>query len=190
MRIVGGRLSGRRFKGPPGDVTRPTAERVREAIASALQARDLIEGRRVLDMYAGTGALGFEALSRGAESAVFVERDPRVARALEDSAQELGVGGLSVVLREDLSKNRAQREVLARGPFSLVFADPPYADLSRAIEVIEALCAARLLAPHGVLLLEHAAKVTPRLPNSLTQLSSYRYGDTAVLLLASEGQES
>lgn len=190
MRIVGGKLSGRRFKGPPGDVTRPTAERVREAIASALDARDLIRGRRVLDLYAGTGALGFEALSRGAESAVFVERDSRVAKALAESAQELGVSEVTHVLREDLSRARGQREVLARGPFSLVFADPPYADLARAIEVIEALCAAALLAPHGVLLLEHPAKVTPRLPNPLTELSSYRYGDTAVLLLASEGQES
>jgi 16S rRNA (guanine966-N2)-methyltransferase len=190
MRIVGGRLSGRRFKGPPGEVTRPTAERVREAIASALEARDLIQGRRVLDLYAGTGALGFEALSRGAESAVFVERDPRVAKALEESAQELGVREASSVLRDDLTRSRAQREVLARGPFSLVFADPPYADLARALDAIEALCAAGLLAPGGVLLLEHTSKVTPRLPNSLTELSSYRYGDSAVLMLASEGQES
>jgi 16S rRNA (guanine966-N2)-methyltransferase len=190
MRIVGGKLSGRRFKGPPGDATRPTAERVREAVASALMARGLIEGRRVLDLYAGTGALGFEALSRGAGSAVFVERDPRVAKALEASAQELGLGDVSYVLREDLSRPRALREVLARGPFSLVFADPPYADLARAIDVIEALCAASLLAADGVLLLEHSAKVTPRLPNSLTELSSYRYGDTAVLLLASESQET
>ena len=187
MRIVGGRLSGRRFKGPPGDVTRPTAERVREALASALMARGLIEGTRALDLYAGTGALGFEALSRGAHHVLFVERDPRVARALAQSAAELGLTAQCEVLREDLGKPRTQREVLARGPFSLVFADPPYAELHAALDVIQALCEGALLADDAVLLLEHPAKQRPRIPDLLRELSSYRYGDTAVTMLAPKG---
>ena len=79
MRIVGGSLGGRRFSGPPGDATRPTSERVREAIASALDARGWIEGAVVLDLFAGTGALAFEALSRGADRAFLVERSRPLA---------------------------------------------------------------------------------------------------------------
>jgi 16S rRNA (guanine966-N2)-methyltransferase len=189
VRIVGGRLSGRRFKGPEGNVTRPTAERVREALASALEARGLIAGARVLDAYAGTGALGFEALSRGAAHVVFVERDPRVATALRRSGESLGLTAEITIVRDDLTRPRTQREVLSRGPFDLVLSDPPYADVERAVEALQALCRAGLLAPGGVLLLEHAAKVTPRLPDEFIELSSYRYGDTAVVLLSPESQE-
>lgn len=182
MRIVGGKLGGRRFPGPPGNVTRPTAERVREAIASALEARDAIAGRRVLDLYAGTGALGFEALSRGASHVVFVERDVRVAKALTQSAESLGVRSEVDIINKDLTRERSQSEVLDRGPFGLVLMDPPYADLTSAVAVLEALCARGLLADDAVVLLEHAAKSTPSVP-SLVPLSRYRYGDTAVVLL-------
>ncbi len=184
MRIVGGRLGGRRFPGPPGDVTRPTSERVREAIASALDARDAIAGRQVLDLYAGTGALGFEALSRGAARVLFVERDARVAKAIEQSADSLGVRSEVAILRGDLTRERCQVDVLARGPFGLVLLDPPYADLSPAIGVLETLCARGLLAEDAVVLLEHAAKSMPAVPSALVPLSRYRYGDTAVVLLA------
>jgi len=183
VRIVGGRLGGRRFPGPPGDVTRPTAERAREGIASALEARNAISGRRTLDLYAGTGALGFEALSRGARHVVFVERDARVARALQSSADSLGVRHEIEVLRLDLSRERSQAEVLKRGPFGLVLMDPPYADLTAAVALLGALCRGGLLAEDAVVLLEHAAKDTPILPVNLVPLSRYRYGDTAVVLL-------
>jgi len=184
VRIVGGRLGGRRFPGPPGDVTRPTSERAREGLASALDARNAIVGRRVLDLYAGTGALGFEALSRGAAGVVFVERDARVARALQASADSLGVRSEIEVLRLDLSRARSHVEVLKRGPYGLVMLDPPYADLKSAVSVLASLCQGGLLAEDAVVLLEHAAKDTPVLPADLSPLSRYRYGDTAVVLLA------
>ncbi len=158
---------------------------MREAIASALEARDLIADRRVLDLYAGTGALGFEALSRGAKHVVFAERDARVAKALEQSADSLGVRKEVEILRVDLTRERGQSDVLARGPFGLVLMDPPYADLTSAMAVLEALCARGLLADDAVVLLEHAAKSTPAVPlEFLLPLSRYRYGDTAVVLLA------
>jgi 16S rRNA (guanine966-N2)-methyltransferase len=184
MRIVGGKLGGRRFPGPPGNVTRPTSERVREAIASALDARDALAGRKVLDLYAGTGALGFEALSRGASSVTFVERDARVASALRTSAESLGVTDAVDILREDITRERGQRAILARAPFSLVFADPPYAELTSALSAVSTLCEGGLLADDAILLLEHAAKQTVDLPQSFLTVSSYRYGDTAVTLLA------
>src|SRR5689334_16347957 len=91
VRIVGGRLGGRRIAPPPGNVTRPTSERVREALTSALSARGAIEGARVVDLFAGTGALGFEMLSRGASQVLFVERDARVAEHIRSAAEGLDV---------------------------------------------------------------------------------------------------
>src|SRR4051812_1990207 len=117
MRIVGGRLGGRRIAPPPGNVTRPTSGRVREALASALDARGAIVGRNVLDLYAGTGALGFEMLSRGAEHVVFVERDAKVAEHIRRAARELDVTASVEILREDASKAKAQAAILTRGPF-------------------------------------------------------------------------
>jgi 16S rRNA (guanine966-N2)-methyltransferase len=182
MRIVGGRLGGRRIAPPPGNVTRPTADRVREALASALAAREAIEGRRVLDLYAGTGALGFEMLSRGASHVVFVERDPRVGEHIRRTARELSVASEVEVLREDVTKAKGQAAIVARAPYGLVLADPPYRDVTQAVEAISHLCAAGLLADNAVLLLEHASKVKLELPAEFVVVSSYRYGDTAVTL--------
>ena len=187
MRIVGGRLGGRRLKSPPGNVTRPTSDRVREALASALEARDAIDGRRVLDLFAGTGALGLEMLSRGATHVVFVENDARVSRALEDSARELGVSAEVEVLRADAYKPAAQANILSRGPYGLVLADPPYRDVPRAALALAALVRGGLLADDAVLLLEHPSKGTLELPPPLEVVGNYRYGDTAVTLLVRGG---
>lgn len=189
MRIVGGRLGGRRLKPPTGNVTRPTSERVREALASALESRDFIAGRRVLELYAGTGALGFEMLSRGASHVVFVEKDARMARALGQSAKELAVEHEVQVIAEDVGRERARTAILAQGPFSLVLADPPYKDVPRAVEGLDALCEAGLLADDAVLLLEHPAKGTLELPPAFRVLNSYRYGDTAVALFVRGGED-
>lgn len=185
IRIVGGTLGGRRLSAPPGDGTRPTSERVREAIASALASRGVIEGARVVDLYAGSGALGFEMLSRGAEHVVFVERDPRVARLIRDNAQQLGVQTNVDVLVEDVTRSKGQAAIVARGPFALVLADPPYRDVQAATQAIAALCAHGALATDANILLEHGTKGTPILPSDFHVISNYRYGDTAVILFSS-----
>jgi len=189
VRIVGGSLGGRRLRAPPGEGTRPTSERVREAIASALAARGAIEGAQVLELYAGSGALGFEMLSRGAERVLFVERDPRVARLLRESAEALGVRDRVEIACEDATREKTHAAILARGPFSLVLADPPYRDVQAAVDALAALCDKGMLAPDACLLLEHGAKGAPVLPNTFDVLSHYRYGDTAVVLFARGGQE-
>ena len=107
-----------------------------------------------------------------------------MAKALEQSAENLGVRAEIEILRADLTRERSQVDVLARGPFGLVLMDPPYADLTSAVAVLDALCARGLLADDAVVLLEHAAKSTPDVPAALVPLSRYRYGDTAVVLLA------
>jgi 16S rRNA (guanine966-N2)-methyltransferase len=122
VRVVAGEFRGRRLAAPRGTRTRPTADRVREALFSMLGD---VSGARVLDLYAGSGALGIEALSRGADSAVFVERDPRAVAAIERNLESLGVE--EEVLRDDVVRFLRR----GSGTFDLVFCDPPYDWASR-----------------------------------------------------------
>ncbi|HEY8431321.1 MAG TPA: 16S rRNA (guanine(966)-N(2))-methyltransferase RsmD [Sandaracinaceae bacterium] len=190
MRIVGGRFGGRRLAAPRGEGTRPTAERVREAIASALEARGWIEGAVVLDLFAGTGALGLEALSRGAARAVFVDRDPARARAIEKAARELGIGDDVRALALDLEK--PPRAWLGRLPgdevFDLVFVDPPYAMIAAVTKVLAALAKSGKLRPGAAVVVEHARRHPPELPPGFAEIARYRYGDTAVLLSTAPGR--
>jgi 16S rRNA (guanine966-N2)-methyltransferase len=119
MRIIAGRWRGRRLIAPPGEATRPTADRTREALFSMLTSRiGSFEELRVADLFAGTGALGLEALSRGAAHCTFVERDREALAALKANIEKLGAAGTDV---------RAQAaESFAGGPFDIVFMDPPY----------------------------------------------------------------
>jgi 16S rRNA (guanine966-N2)-methyltransferase len=123
VRVVAGEFKGRRLHAPRGSRTRPTADRVREALFSMLGD---VTGARVLDLYAGSGALGIEALSRGAESAVFVERDQQALAALRRNLD--AVGAHADVRRQDVLRFLARPE----GKFDLVFCDPPYDDAPRA----------------------------------------------------------
>lgn len=184
LRIVGGALGGRRFSGPRGGATvRPTSERVREAVASALEARDAFDGAAVLDLFAGTGALAFEALSRGAERATLADRDRRLVRSLERVARELDLGDRCAVRCVDLLGDPARAcEMLAPdGPFTLLFADPPYAEVAKVPPLLQALVAGGVLAPGAWVALEHAVQQPPpHLP--LASVARYRYGGTAVVL--------
>jgi 16S rRNA (guanine966-N2)-methyltransferase len=183
VRIVGGALSGRRFAGPPGDRTRPTGERVREAIASAIESRGGFAGTKVLDCYAGTGAMAFEAVSRGAVEAVLVDRDAKVARAIEKAAASLGIEDRCSAIAADLRTPAAlERIAEAGGPFDRVFVDPPYEEAGSVGPLLSRLMEKGLLAPRCMLALEHAKKHPPVLPERLRILSHPRYGDTAVIL--------
>lgn len=121
MRIVAGSWGGRRLQAPPGRQTRPTTDRVREAWMSAVQGE--IDGARVLDLFAGSGALGLEALSRGAARATFVENAPAALRALRANLASLGAEARATVVRSDALRYAAGLEA---GAFDLAFADPPY----------------------------------------------------------------
>jgi 16S rRNA (guanine966-N2)-methyltransferase len=126
VRIVAGLYGGRRLQAPAGRSTRPTADRVREALFSILVAAGAVEGARVLDLFAGSGALGIEALSRGAASVDFVDSDERAVAAVR--ANLAAVGAEAAVSRRDAFAWLAS----ARGPYDLVFADPPYSSAGRA----------------------------------------------------------
>ena len=179
MRIVAGQLRGRQLLTPPGDRTRPTAARAREALFSILG--DVSSGR-VLDLYAGSGALGFEALSRGAPELTLVEASKAAQRAIRANITALGLE-----TRATLLPLRAEASFGALGrlaPFCLVFADPPWADFERALRVLEDLAASPLLDPASRLVLEHAARNTP-VPKPTSRLRAYEtrhWGDTGVTL--------
>lgn len=183
LRIVGGRLGGRRFAGPKSAAVRPTSERVREAVASALEARGAIEGAEVVDLFAGTGALAFEALSRGAARATVVDRDRRLLRALERTARDLGLAENVRSVCVDLLKDpdRAAETLASAGPFTLVFVDPPYAQVDAAARLLDALIDRGTLAEGAWVVLEHASS-GPAPAVGLASVTRYRYGDTGVEL--------
>jgi 16S rRNA (guanine966-N2)-methyltransferase len=173
-RIVAGVAGGRRLLVPPKG-TRPTSERVREAMFSALEAAVDIDGAHVLDLYAGTGALGLEALSRGAESATFVESDRKALDVLRRNVTAVGLPGTVVPgAVESVLADRAAE------PFDIVLADPPYAVTEQQVTtMLDRLTTNGWLAGHGVLVLERAARTDPpTLPDGLTMIRSRRYGDT------------
>lgn len=123
MRIIAGSAGGRRFAVPPGGATRPTSDRAREALFSTLGSLLNLEGASVLDLYAGSGALGLEALSRGAAAATFVESEAAAARVITRNADDLGLTGARVVLRTVRHFVHQQNEPTA---YDVVFVDPPY----------------------------------------------------------------
>jgi 16S rRNA (guanine966-N2)-methyltransferase len=172
VRIVAGEFRGRRLAAPRGARTRPTADRVREALFSILGD---VSGTRVLDLYAGSGALGIEALSRGAESAVFVERDVRAAAVIERNLASLGLE--ERVVREDAVRFLARRE----GTFDLVFCDPPYDSASR----LGGPLAERLpaLTSEDARIVTESDKRTP-LELPLPLLTERTYGDTRIAIHA------
>lgn len=174
MRIIAGSHRGRRFRAPKGEHTRPTSDRAREALFSLVGG---LEGARVLDLFAGSGALGLEALSRGAASCTFVESDRAAARVIEENLADLGLTGGRVARADAVAHVRGA--AAAGRLFDLVLADPPYAGWS-ALEPVLGELVGRILAPDGLLVLETEERVEPVLPLDL--VSSRRYGSARLTL--------
>jgi 16S rRNA (guanine966-N2)-methyltransferase len=181
-RIVAGIAGGRRLRTPDGDRTRPTSGRVREAVFSTIESlMGSWDGVHVLDLYAGSGALGLEALSRGARSAVFVESHRRTAGLVEVNARELGLGEASVAARtaqQYVQRSRRADEL----PFDVVFADPPYAvHGSELTAICASLVTGDWLADGAVLVLERASRSEEFCwPEGLQAVRHRAYGDTAL----------
>jgi 16S rRNA (guanine966-N2)-methyltransferase len=183
VRIVAGAAKGRRLQAPKGDEARPTADRVKEALFSSLQP--VVPGARVLDLYAGSGALGLEALSRGASQVTFVERANASLTALRRNIEVVGLPGTTVVA-DDAA--RALRGDLPAGPFDLVLADPPYRlPKAQLAELLADLV--RHLAPGATVVVERAARDGgPPWPDELRPGDPRRYGDTALHRATYEGE--
>jgi 16S rRNA (guanine(966)-N(2))-methyltransferase RsmD len=175
-RIVAGEHGGRRLAVPAGRGTRPTSDRVREALFSTLESATDLDGARCADLFAGSGAVGLEALSRGAAHVLLVESDAKAARAAREN-----IAALRASARTRLVTDRVER-VLAGppdAPYDVVFADPPYDVAGERIdELLEAL-AKGWLAPGAVVVVERSARGTAvRWPAGYRPLSSRRYGET------------
>lgn len=180
MRITGGRFASRALRAPRGMATRPTTDRVREALFSILASAGVLERARVLDLYAGTGALALEALSRGAAFATLVESSREALSAIVANVEALGLEGQTHVIGADV--RRAVARSGADGPFDLVLADPPWSQGTTGAVVgpIEELLRAGAFSPDALLVLEHAARARPPDLAGLELGERRRYGDTAL----------
>ncbi|RPH69420.1 MAG: 16S rRNA (guanine(966)-N(2))-methyltransferase RsmD [Myxococcaceae bacterium] len=182
MRIVAGTHRGRPLAGPKSSGLRPTADRVRESLFNLLG--QFFAGGEVLDLYAGTGALAFEALSRGMHRAVLVDRGAESARLVQENARALGMESAIELLRMPVA--RAVPRLASEGRrFALVFADPPYAE-EAVVEVVRTVGEGRLLDEGGTLVVEHGRReVAPDMVAGLQRVESRRFGDTVVSLYRS-----
>jgi 16S rRNA (guanine966-N2)-methyltransferase len=178
MRIVAGARKGHRISAPDGVVTRPTGDRVRE---SAFQLVGPVDDADVLDLFAGSGALGLEALSRGAARCAFVERDRDACRVITQNLEKLRLTGALVLCRDALDVLREERARQRR--YNLVLVDPPYEDWPKYEEPLGELLPA-VLAEDGVVVVETAAKLEPSLPLDL--VTSRRYGSARVTVFRAQ----
>ena len=182
MRIVAGKFRGKQLSSPEDDSIRPTADRVRESVFNILASRlgPNFDGLRVLDLFAGTGALGLEALSRGASNVVFVDTGAEARGLIRDHIEAFGAGGVAKLLRRDAT---ALGPAGTMGPVDLVFLDPPY-DRGRGEQALVALKEGGWLKPETVLVLEESSDVTLTLPDGFALDDRREYGAAAVHFLS------
>lgn len=179
MRVIAGFHRGRRLRGPQGTVLRPTSDNVREAIFSILRTQ--VPGGRFLDLYAGTGAVGIEALSRGASVVTFVESNPRAVQLLQKNLQTCQLIDQATV-RVSRTAAFLERKEWWDGPYDVLFADPPYAALDE-LEILIHAWKPGLLSEHAVMIIEQDSRT--ELPASIDHavlVRRYVYGDTALYL--------
>ena len=179
MRIVGGKFKGHALAAPAGSATRPTSDRVREAMFNILAhsiADFAVDDARVLDLFAGTGALGLEALSRGARFCHFVDEATAARGVIRRNADALGVIGQAKIWRRDAA---ALGPCAPLPPFDLVFCDPPY-NRGLGEKALASLAGGGWLARGAVVVLEEAAKVAVATPEGLNLMDTREYGDTVV----------
>ena len=173
MRIIAGTNKGRTLTAPKWDGLRPTSDKLRETLFNIIAPH--LDGARVLDVFAGTGAIALEALSRGAAAATCIEHDRRAARLIEENRALCGEAERCVIIRDTVE--RALSTPVSGGPFDIVVLDPPYdyAALERALRE-----AATQRAPGGLLVLEHAARLPPPAPAGLAITRTVKSGDSAL----------
>ena len=174
MRVIAGRLKGRRLKTPKWEGLRPTSDKLRETLFNILAPR--IADSRVLVGYAGTGALGIEAISRGAAHVTFIERDRRAAALIEENAHLCGMegGSYTIVCTDFLTWRNGDT-----GGFDLILLDPPY-EIRKIQDVLDR--AAGLLSSEGLLVLERATRLEPDVPLALERVREVRSGDSTLTM--------
>ncbi|HEY9216897.1 MAG TPA: 16S rRNA (guanine(966)-N(2))-methyltransferase RsmD [Phenylobacterium sp.] len=185
MRIVGGRLRGRNLLAPTSNATRPTSDRLREALFNVLAHAydDVANGARVLDLFAGTGALGIEAISRGAKFALFVEDAAEPRGLIRGNVEALGLGGITRIFRRDATK---LGPTVAGETYDLVFCDPPYGRGFAEI-ALEGALKGNWLAPGALVIVEEAVESAFAAPAGFEVLERRRYDKTEAVFLRAPG---
>ena len=191
MRITAGRFGGRALISPDSDRTRPTSDKVRQAIFNVLHHHDfgagaIVEGARVVDLFAGTGALGLEAISRGAHYALFVEDDAESRAVIRSNVEALGLTGATKVWRRDAT-NLGPMPAGAGGPFDLAFLDPPYRR-GLVVPTLTSLRGGGWLKNDAILVVETEKDFDSSFPQDFIFLDDRLYGDTRVFFLRLSGQ--
>jgi len=181
MRVVGGRLRSRPLAGPKSEAVRPTADRLREALFNILvhSYGDPVTGARILDLFAGTGALGIEAISRGAAYVLFVDEGVEARALLRDNVEALGLGGVTRIFRRDATKLGPAHPL---EPFSLVFLDPPYGK-GLAEKALMSAREGGWLQPEALIVVEEAAEAAFKAPDGFAELERRQYDDTEFVFL-------
>ena len=185
MRIIAGRFKGRSLRSPASGNIRPTSDRLRESLFNVLvhAYSDPVDGARILDLFAGTGALGLEALSRGAKFACFVEDAAEARGLIKENIETLGVAGQSKVFRRDATR---MGSVHPNEPFSLIFCDPPYGK-NLAPEALLSTLAGGWVTNNALFVVEERADVSVELPAGLVMLEQRNYGDTQIIFARFKG---
>jgi 16S rRNA (guanine(966)-N(2))-methyltransferase RsmD len=185
MRVIAGTLKGRRLSTPSWEGLRPTSDKLRETLFNVLAPR--MAGARVVDGFAGTGAVGIEALSRGAAEVAFIDRDPRAVALIESNLAHCGIAGGYAIIRAPFERGvETLRMRPSFAPFDIVLLDPPYHQDSHADDIGRILeAAARVMAPGASLVLEHAKKgAPPQVAGPLTRARQIVSGDSALSFYA------
>ncbi len=182
MRIVGGKFRGRRLSTPSTNKIRPTTDRTRESLFNILGNHISFENKRVIDLFAGTGALGFEAISRGCDYALFVEESAEGRGLLRTNIETLGLQGISRIFKRDATKIG---EVGTIQKFDLAFLDPPYGK-GLGERTIDALRAGDWLSHDAIIILEERADALPQAIEGLETLDRRTFGDTAILIMQNQ----
>jgi 16S rRNA (guanine966-N2)-methyltransferase len=185
MRVVGGRLRGRALQAPKSQAIRPSADRLRESLFNILAHAyaDPVTDARVLDLFAGTGALGLEAVSRGAAFALFVDDGVEARALLRGNVETLGVGGVTRVFRRDATKLGPAHPL---EPFGLAFLDPPYGK-GLAEQALVSARAGGWLAPEALVVVEEATAAQFAPPEGFAELERRAYDDTELIFLRANG---
>jgi 16S rRNA (guanine966-N2)-methyltransferase len=184
MRIVGGRFGGRTLVAPNSQNIRPTSDRLRESLFNILAHRyaDAVTGARVLDLFAGTGALGLEAISRGAAFALFIDDGAEARALIRQNVEALGLGGITRIFRRDATRLGA---VHPNEPFALVLVDPPYRK-GLAERTLLSLRDGGWVAPHALVIVEEAADAGLAAPQGYAEIERRRYDDTEFTFLRAQ----
>jgi 16S rRNA (guanine966-N2)-methyltransferase len=181
MRIVGGEFRGRALKSPSSQAIRPTSDKLRESIFNILAHAygDPVTAARVLDLFAGTGALGLEAMSRGAKFALFIDEGAEARGLIRTNVEALSLTGTTKIFRRDASK---MGEIGALAPFDLVFCDPPYGK-GYAEKSLASAREGKWLSPAALLVVEEAVKSAFKTPDGFEELERREYGDSEIVIL-------